>query len=483
MARSLGWRRSPPVAGDVAAPQGAAQDWIRANLTPAGFWLAALVTIVFALPGPIDRALFAVNLGREVDATPGAIFSITDLLLIGTVAFASPQLLRRWRTARWTEHAPIIALFATVVVLAFISLAQAAGHIPSDQLGAGIKGAVIFVRMGLIFLCVTLIVRSPIDLRGLAIGLVLATGGLLANGLLFTYQHRAVLDRLTAGTFGNDLYANLLAVIALLLAGFVIVLWSSRLIRLVAAAATLACVAAIAGTGTRTAAIVFIVGLGGLAALLHSVKGVMTANKRRWFLLLIAAFFVSQLYAVLLLRSSALLGLLLGQALHPSHVRAVPEVASRLAIWGGTLRMVHDHLWLGVGPGQWDFFRHAYGVNFIEFLDAHNAYLNILADDGVFVLVGYLSIIGVSLWRGLRTLQRLLAATQRRAGPLIDAALLGILAVGIAAWLVTDFANSGALNLRAQIFYWLMLALFYRAPEIFLSDSTAAEIGGHRRKT
>jgi O-antigen ligase len=298
----------------------------------------------------------------------------------------------------------------------------------------------------------------------MVLGLVLATGALVANGAIFTYQHRAGLDRLTAATYGNDLYASLLAIVCLLLAGFVVLPWMNRYARVIAAIATFACLGAIAGTATRTAAIVVIVGLGVLA-LLFRLAGLPNLRPAwTWLLALVGVFAIAQALAVVFLRATALFGLILQEA---AHRQSVPELESRLAIWKGTFSMVRSHLLFGVGPGQWDFFRHSYGVNFAEFLDVHNAYLNILADDGIFVLLAYLAIIAISVWRGATTFRALHATRPQIGDGVADVVLLGTIGIVTVAWLATDFVNSGAMNIRAQIFYWLLLAIFFRAPEIF----------------
>jgi O-antigen ligase len=450
------------------------EPWIAANLSARGAWLGTLLTVVFAIPGPADRIFWSVKLGRETDATQGAGFSVVDLMLVATLAVSVWQQTRRPRRIRWSAHVPIFILFAALVGFAMISLAAALSQIPDDQVGAAFKGAVIFVRMAMIFGCVALMIRTPIDLRGMVVGLVLATGALLANGALYTYQHRDVVERLTAGSFGNDLYANLLAVIGLLLAGFTIMPWMNRYTRAAAGIAFLGCVSGILGTKTRTAAIVLVFGMVAVAALLVTLSKWQGIRNGR--LVIVGGFATILCLAVVLVASNGRFGVILSELVRrqsvadrlPCPLHAGCELDSRFAIWRGTLSMVHDHLLFGVGPGQWDFFRHAYGVTFATYLDVHNAYLNILVDDGLFVMVAYLLIIAVSVWRGLSTFGSLRNDPRQASAPVADYVLLGFLLIGIVAWLVTDLLNSGSMNLRAQIFYWCLLAISYRAREIFL---------------
>lgn len=443
------------------------RTWASVNMTWRGLWLAALITLVFAIPGPVDRVVLSATLGREADATPGGVVTIIDPILIATVGVAGWRFLRSRRPLRWSRSGvAALVLFVILVTFALLSFMVNRGHIPPDQVHAAYRGSFIFVRMALVFACVAFVVEKPIDLRGMTVGLVLATGALLANGAAFTYLHRAVLDRLTAGTYGNDLYATLMAIICLLLAGFVVLPWMNRSARAVAAIAAFGCLAGIAGTATRTAATVVILGLVALAVLFRVALLPNINNAFKWLMSLVGVFSVAQVFAVVFLRSAALFGLILGEA---QRRQSVPELESRIAIWRGTLRMVRGHLLFGVGPGQWDFVRHSYGVNFVEFLDVHNTYLNILADDGIFVLLAYVLIIGLSIWRGATSFRALHADRRLERIGASDQVILGMIGIATVSWLATDFINSGAMNIRAQILFWLLLAILFRAPEIFRS--------------
>lgn len=79
-------------------------------------------------------------------------------------------------------------------------------------------------------------------------------------------------------------------------------------------------------------------------------------------------------------------------------------VVERLAHWQAALNMAHDHLWLGVGFGNYETaYPHYRLLYWTEALGhAHNYYLNLLAEVGIVGLTAYLVMVLiqlVSLWR------------------------------------------------------------------------------------
>lgn len=84
-------------------------------------------------------------------------------------------------------------------------------------------------------------------------------------------------------------------------------------------------------------------------------------------------------------------------------------VLERLAHWQAAIGMAQDNLWRGVGFGNYE---PAYGdyalINWPQPLGhAHNYYLNLLAEIGVFGLAVYLFLWGAILWQAVGLLKRL----------------------------------------------------------------------------
>jgi O-antigen ligase len=84
-------------------------------------------------------------------------------------------------------------------------------------------------------------------------------------------------------------------------------------------------------------------------------------------------------------------------------------VLERLAHWQAAMDMARDHLWTGVGFGNYEVAYPAYAlINWPDALGhAHNYYLNLLAEIGMLGLLAYLVLWGVVLWQSLFLLQRL----------------------------------------------------------------------------
>jgi len=100
------------------------------------------------------------------------------------------------------------------------------------------------------------------------------------------------------------------------------------------------------------------------------------------------------------------------------------SVIERIAHWQAALGMWRDHLWLGVGAGN---YATAYaGYNLPRWYEplghAHNVYLNFAAEAGLLGLLAYLWLWLASLWQAVRT-----AACDDRFAAAVGAGVLGAL--------------------------------------------------------
>jgi O-antigen ligase len=131
-----------------------------------------------------------------------------------------------------------------------------------------------------------------------------------------------------------------------------------------------------------------------------------------------AAFFAGAALALVLLAS--LTELLPGAFQHAvDRVLAVldPQARdfSRLAIWRDTLRMVADHLVLGVGPGSFNTALPAYHASAFIVPHAHNQYLHVLAERGLLGLIAFLFLLRHALHAARKGAAHLVRDEQRRA--------------------------------------------------------------------
>jgi O-antigen ligase len=100
------------------------------------------------------------------------------------------------------------------------------------------------------------------------------------------------------------------------------------------------------------------------------------------------------------------------------------SVLERIAHWQAALGMWRDHLWLGVGVGNYAVAYAGYNLpRWYEALGhAHNVYLNFAAEAGLLGLLAYLWLWLASLWQAGRT-----AASDQRLAAAVGAGVLGAL--------------------------------------------------------
>lgn len=92
-------------------------------------------------------------------------------------------------------------------------------------------------------------------------------------------------------------------------------------------------------------------------------------------------------------------------------IRNDPSNVARLRIWEGTWRMLKDHLWLGVGPGNFGLVYPSYSVPEYEvYQTPHNTYLNLMTGWGI---IGGLLFFGWIAWVVIRNFLRGLSPLQK----------------------------------------------------------------------
>ena len=94
------------------------------------------------------------------------------------------------------------------------------------------------------------------------------------------------------------------------------------------------------------------------------------------------------------------------------------SISQRRIVWADTFELIEEHFWLGVGPGNYELFLPAHrsvtrhrawkelmgGRTQVAFR-AHNEYLEVLAESGIFGLAALLWLLGTMLWVGYRFLK------------------------------------------------------------------------------
>lgn len=120
--------------------------------------------------------------------------------------------------------------------------------------------------------------------------------------------------------------------------------------------------------------------------------------------------------------------------------------ADRIALWLTSLRMIRDNPFLGKGIGT-------YMAHFREYADisgiyyAHNCFLQIWAEGGIFSLFAFLLFVGLIMYRAMKALREN-----------TNFLLLGF-ACGLFGYLVNSFFDTSLYSLQLAFLFWLMLGL------------------------
>ena len=125
----------------------------------------------------------------------------------------------------------------------------------------------------------------------------------------------------------------------------------------------------------------------------------------------------------------------------------------RVFIWMGTVSMLRDYWFSGVGPGEaaWDLVYPAYAFHMIVAPHSHNLFLQIMVDAGAPGLVVFLGVIYQYFKASFAALRRRVQGEQRI---LIIAAIAAI--VGFLVQSMTDYTFY---NFRVMLFFWGVLAI------------------------
>ncbi len=120
--------------------------------------------------------------------------------------------------------------------------------------------------------------------------------------------------------------------------------------------------------------------------------------------------------------------------------------ASRFAIWKGAWAMIKEHPFLGKGIGTFmaNFSQYAKGLG-IQY--AHNCYLQIWAETGVFALLSFISFVSVLLWQGIKSFKKS-----------NDYVMLGVLC-SIFGFSVHSFFDTHLYSLQLAVLFWVFLGI------------------------
>jgi putative inorganic carbon (HCO3(-)) transporter len=132
--------------------------------------------------------------------------------------------------------------------------------------------------------------------------------------------------------------------------------------------------------------------------------------------------------------------------------------ADRLIVWGAALRMISENPFLGKGIGTFMDYFHAYVPNlYVQY--AHNCFLQIWAETGIFSLLSFLFFVGAILYKGAQ-------GFKKTSSPI----LLGLICA-LFGFLVHSFFDTQLYSLQLAYLFWVILGVTVAVTRQELSGS------------
>ena len=146
--------------------------------------------------------------------------------------------------------------------------------------------------------------------------------------------------------------------------------------------------------------------------------------------------------------------------------RQIPSSYARFVVWKDAIGVFREHFFTGVGPGNYFFypsFRGQYG----QMASAHNNYLQIAAEMGIFGLFVFLGFLFIALREAIS----LYRTTASKLFKSLSLAFIGTIAGVSVASIFGDFIlpakeNAGHVSIRATIYFWILLGLVMGAKRV-----------------
>jgi len=136
--------------------------------------------------------------------------------------------------------------------------------------------------------------------------------------------------------------------------------------------------------------------------------------------------------------------------------------SQRYVIWQGAIDMIKENPFLGKGLGTFMNYFDQYVSN-IGIFYAHNCYLQLWAESGIFSLIVFLSLTGLVVYRGVRIS---LKNKKDEFG-----ILLGGLTAGTFGFLVASFFDTQLYSLQLSVLFWVMLGVTVAVQRILLDEA------------
>jgi len=394
----------------------------------AAIYWPALGLAILAFTYPFDLTTYA---GPVKVTSSAALMAVLALVLVGRQFLRNPPPIQR------TKLDIPVALFAAASVL---SLASMTGNL-SGQLVGLVKAFGGFV----LFFIATQTIRELRDAL-VVVGAIIATGFVQALDTVIPFINGSQAVSVDSRATGTLVDANLFAGYLVLIIPLVLAmgtLFRPKWATLPMVVVTVAMAGALVVTLSRSGWLGLAVGLVSLWFLLR---------ERRWRIAGLAVVVVAFLAVIGL---SGPIAARLGPA--PDNGPA-QMLASREEVWGVAARITLDHPIFGVGIDSFQDFYPIYSTTGDDLNHAHNLFLNIAAERGFLGLLAF----GVLIL----TLFKSFARASRKAGFVIERALVAGLLASFVAYCAHSLFDVSYYDYKVLLLFWLLVGVTASLPSL-----------------
>jgi O-antigen ligase len=360
--------------------------------------LASIKTFIFLLPVAALITPNAIN-----DIFPGVLISglydsnqvkfsilthIDILLILGLV---------RFKTKLYNGHIFIISNWIKITV---ISYCFALPFIYTLDEEPSITAGFFQLRYAILLILIAERIDFLKHYQLFILGCVVATLGIVLESTVFTYLANG--DRLSSGNYATNGLGHILGAFTLFFYYGSINIKNNFIRAAVKFGMPTIAMVAVYLTGTR----------GALISVAISSALIFISNGRRSFISKFLFSFVISIVFFLIHKSQVFNDIypviteIINSDFDISSLKKSEDtssILSRYAIWEGTLKMINENPFLGVGPGVWNSIKNNYGINYFVLLDPHNEYLSAISSYGIFYGFFFLYLIFVvPLIRGFK---------------------------------------------------------------------------------
>lgn len=406
--------------------------------------LVIFFVLLLALPGTIDDFLPQIPIGYEFENG----FNTFTIISFFDIFFLLFLILIKKDKKNYQQIKVLNNILTFLVISTFFSFCFALPESNDYEYGALLKGTFMIVRLIIVYIFlknvnvdnnfyINIIYSSMIS------SILLSVGSIVISSISGS-------ERLQGGSYGNNIFANFLVLLTLIILGGINSKSIKKKIKPLVILTIGLNIIVIFFTGTRMALIALLIGI---------IIYVMIQKNKMWVKIVI----LSHLFFLLIYvtntgvfensRFSVLLNPL--EFISQIDKSTSTTVGTRLIIWDATFDMIKDRPFFGVGPGIWNYERYNYGIYFNVLLDPHNGYLGLLSEYGLVFFVFYLSFIFIALFKILKHIR------YYKKYDLESYKLLLSYCIGVICWMITEMSNAGIYKVQIQYFFWIIIMSFY----------------------